>query len=135
MLVCTRLKAKFDTYASFYISVNEEDFPFINNTGVWQNGCLIVPFYGKLTTNQVFPSSAPLNSVTAVASSVVAMSPNTKLSLLFKIIYLNFFKIGLILVSMVFENLIPQQPIWLLISILSCLRLALKDRLILYILI
>jgi hypothetical protein len=43
-LVCTRLKTKFNAYASFHISVNEENFPLINNTGVWPNGCLIAPF-------------------------------------------------------------------------------------------
>jgi hypothetical protein len=44
-LTCTRLKTKFSTYASFHISVNEEDFPSINNTVVWPNGCLIAPFF------------------------------------------------------------------------------------------
>jgi hypothetical protein len=34
-LVCTRLKAKYNTHASFHISVHEDDFPLINNTGVW----------------------------------------------------------------------------------------------------
>jgi hypothetical protein len=80
MLVCTRLKTKFDIYASFHISVKEEDFPPIINTGVWPDGCLIAPFYGKLTTDQVYSSSAPLNSVTAVAPSVAALSPNSKLT-------------------------------------------------------
>jgi hypothetical protein len=40
LLTCTRLKAKFKSYASFHISVNEDDFPLINNTGV--------PFVGRL---------------------------------------------------------------------------------------
>jgi hypothetical protein len=43
------------------------------------------------------------------------------LNLLFTIIYLIFLSTGLILLSMAFENLIPQQPIWLLISVLLCL--------------
>jgi hypothetical protein len=55
-LVCIRLKNKFDTYASFHISLNEEDFPLINNTGVWPNGCFIALFYGKITTDQVYSS-------------------------------------------------------------------------------
>jgi hypothetical protein len=33
-LTFTRLKTKFNTYASFHVSVNEEDFTSINNTGV-----------------------------------------------------------------------------------------------------
>jgi hypothetical protein len=43
-LTCTRLKTKFSAYASCHNYVNEEDFPSINNTGVWPNGCLISPF-------------------------------------------------------------------------------------------
>jgi hypothetical protein len=78
--VCNRIKTKCNAYASFHISVNEEDFPLINNTGVWPNGCLIAPFYGKLTSDQVYSSSAPLISEPAVAPSDVAMSPATKLT-------------------------------------------------------
>jgi hypothetical protein len=70
-LVCTRLKTKFNSCSSFYISVNEEDFPLINNTGVWLSGCLIAPFYGKLTTNQIYVSGSPPASESA-ESSVVA---------------------------------------------------------------
>jgi predicted HicB family RNase H-like nuclease len=33
-LVCTTLKAKFNTYASFHVSVFEDEFPLINNTGI-----------------------------------------------------------------------------------------------------
>ncbi|KDR11797.1 hypothetical protein L798_14176 [Zootermopsis nevadensis] len=43
-LVCNRLKTKFNSYASFHISFDEEDFPLINNTGVLPNGCLVAPF-------------------------------------------------------------------------------------------
>jgi hypothetical protein len=79
-LVCTRLKTKFNAYASFHISVNEDDFPLINNTGVWPNGCLIAPFYGKLTSDQVYSSSAPLMSVPAVVPADGTKSPSTMLS-------------------------------------------------------
>jgi hypothetical protein len=79
-LVCTRLKTKFDAYASFHISVNEEDFPLINNTAVWPSGCLIAPFYGKLTSDQVYSSSAPLTSVPAVVPSDGTKSPTTMLT-------------------------------------------------------
>jgi hypothetical protein len=60
-LVCTRLKTTFNTYASFHVSVFEEDFPLTNNTGVWPTGFLIAPFYGKLTPDQVFSSSTHVN--------------------------------------------------------------------------
>jgi hypothetical protein len=79
-LVCTRLKTKFNAYASFHISVIEEDFPLINNTGVRPSGCLIAPFYGKLTTDQVYSSSAPLTSVPAVVPSDGTKSPTTMLT-------------------------------------------------------
>jgi hypothetical protein len=29
------LKSKFDSCASFHVSVSEDDFPLINETGVW----------------------------------------------------------------------------------------------------
>jgi hypothetical protein len=58
-LSCTRLKTKFNSYASFHISVNEDDFPLINNTGVWPNDCLIAPFYGRLNDDQIYRPDAP----------------------------------------------------------------------------
>lgn len=39
-----RLKTKFNGYASFNISVNEDEFTLINNTVVEPNGCLIAHF-------------------------------------------------------------------------------------------
>jgi hypothetical protein len=42
--VCLRLKAKFNTYTSFHISVAEDDFPLIYSMGVWPDACLIAPF-------------------------------------------------------------------------------------------
>jgi hypothetical protein len=72
-LVCTRLKTKFNTYASFHVSVIEDDFPLLNNTAFWPTGCLIAPFYGKLTPDQVYSSSTPVSGERAppVASDSV----------------------------------------------------------------
>ena len=53
-LACTRLKTKYNSYASFHVSVAEDDFHLINNTGVWPNGCLIAPFYGRLSPEQIY---------------------------------------------------------------------------------
>jgi hypothetical protein len=58
-LVCTRLRTKYNSYASFHISVTENEFPLINSTGVWPSGCLIAPYYGKLTPDQVFTPCTP----------------------------------------------------------------------------
>jgi hypothetical protein len=38
-LTCTRLKTKFHSYALFHISVAEDDFHIISNTGVSPSGC------------------------------------------------------------------------------------------------
>ncbi|PNF20526.1 hypothetical protein B7P43_G05329, partial [Cryptotermes secundus] len=58
-LVCTRLRTKFNTYASFHITVTEEEFSLINDVGVWPSGCLIAPYYGKLAPDQVFTPAHP----------------------------------------------------------------------------
>jgi hypothetical protein len=69
------LKTKFSTYASFHVLVNEDDFPLINNTGVWPNGCLITPFFGKLTPEQIYSPSTPVKTAQVGALSAAAMSP------------------------------------------------------------
>jgi hypothetical protein len=66
-LTCIRLKTIFNTYASFHVSAIEKDFPFINNTGVWTNGCLIAPFYGRLNANQIYSPDAPAPNLQNVA--------------------------------------------------------------------
>jgi hypothetical protein len=53
-LACTRLETKHNSYASFHVSDAEVDFRVINNTGIWPNGCLIVPHYGRLTPDQIY---------------------------------------------------------------------------------
>jgi hypothetical protein len=58
-LVCTRLKIKYNTYASFHISIAKDDFPLINDSGVWPDGCLIAPYCGKLMHDQVFTPLHP----------------------------------------------------------------------------
>jgi hypothetical protein len=64
-LVCTRLKTKFNTYASFHVLVNEDDFPLVNNIVVWPNGCLIAPFFGRLSPDQIYSSDALTVSVSS----------------------------------------------------------------------
>jgi hypothetical protein len=71
-LVCTKLKTKLNTYSSFHILVMEDDFSQINNTDVCPSGCLIAPYYGKLTPDQIFNLStpearAPVASINTVA--------------------------------------------------------------------
>jgi hypothetical protein len=58
-LACARLKTKCNIYSSFHVSVLKDEFPLINNTGVWLTGCLIAPFYGRLTSDQVYSPSRP----------------------------------------------------------------------------
>jgi hypothetical protein len=53
-LKCTKLKTKYSSYSSFHISVSEDDFHLINNTDVWPTGCLITPYYGRLSPDQIY---------------------------------------------------------------------------------
>jgi hypothetical protein len=68
-LVCTRLETKFNTYACFNISVIEDEFPLISNTGVWPMGYLIAPFYGNLKHDQVYSSITRVTRDTVLPSS------------------------------------------------------------------
>jgi hypothetical protein len=58
-LACTRLKTRHNSNASFHVSVAEGDFHLINNTGVWPNDCLITPYYGRLSPDQIYTVDAP----------------------------------------------------------------------------
>jgi hypothetical protein len=83
-IVCTKLKTKFNTYASFHISVTEDDIPLIHNTGVWPDRCLIAPFYGRLSPDQILnsdshitprsPSPGATSSLAAPTSGPVALT-------------------------------------------------------------
>jgi hypothetical protein len=66
-LVCTKLETKFNSYSCFRICVMEDEFPLINNTGVWPSGCIIAPYYGKLTPDQVFTPCTPEAGAPAAA--------------------------------------------------------------------
>ncbi|KAM7292690.1 hypothetical protein ISCGN_025828 [Ixodes scapularis] len=45
---CTKLAARYDTYASFHVIVNEEDFEKLVCPDLWPEGCLFRPFLGRL---------------------------------------------------------------------------------------
>jgi hypothetical protein len=64
-LACTRLKTKFNSYASFHVSVTEDEFSLINDVSVWPSGVIIAPYYGKLEPNQVYTPVAPEAGVSA----------------------------------------------------------------------
>jgi hypothetical protein len=53
-LTCTKLKTKFNSYSSFHVSVTEDDFPLVNESGAWPTSWLIAPFYGQLSPEQVY---------------------------------------------------------------------------------
>jgi hypothetical protein len=74
-LICTRLKTKFNSYTSFHVLVNEGDFHLINNTGVWPNGCLIAPCFGKLTPDQIYSPSTPIKTTDVGDLLAADMSP------------------------------------------------------------
>jgi hypothetical protein len=41
------------------VSVTEDDFHLINNIRVWLNGCLIAPYYVRLSPDQIYTDEAP----------------------------------------------------------------------------
>jgi hypothetical protein len=43
ILVCTKLRTKFNSYSSFHRSVTEDEFSLTNNAAVWSSDCLIAP--------------------------------------------------------------------------------------------
>jgi hypothetical protein len=61
-LTCARLATKHNSYDSFRVSVAEDDFHLINNTGVWPNDCLIAPYYRQLNPDQIYSSETPATS-------------------------------------------------------------------------
>lgn len=70
---CTKLAARYDTYASFHVLVNEEDFEKLVCPDLWPEGCPFRPFLGRLrvdnersalnpTPKQGEDAAAPLGS-------------------------------------------------------------------------
>ncbi|KAG0427900.1 hypothetical protein HPB47_025075 [Ixodes persulcatus] len=51
---CSRLKTRFDTYASFYVSVEAEAFGSLTNPATWPRSCLFKPFRGRLRDDLLF---------------------------------------------------------------------------------
>lgn len=47
-VVCTRLKTKYPSYASFHVAVSDECFALVNKSSVWPSGCLFRQFDGIL---------------------------------------------------------------------------------------
>ncbi|KAG0434473.1 hypothetical protein HPB47_019085 [Ixodes persulcatus] len=45
---CTKLASRYDTYSSFHVSVNDEDFEKLVCPDLWPEGCLFRPFLGRL---------------------------------------------------------------------------------------
>jgi hypothetical protein len=52
-LIRITIKTEFNNEASFHTPVNEDGSTPINNTGVWSTGHPVLPYYGKLTPDQV----------------------------------------------------------------------------------
>lgn len=47
-VTCTKLVTKHDSYASFHVAVENDDFDDINVPDIWPTGCLFRPFFGIL---------------------------------------------------------------------------------------
>jgi hypothetical protein len=75
LLSCTRLKTKFNSYASFHISVVQDDFHLTNNTGVYPNGCLIAPYYGRLNPDQIYSAISASSRPSSPGAGVSTLEP------------------------------------------------------------
>mgnify|MGYP003623439250 FL=1 len=53
----TKLKTKYDTYASFHVEFLEEQFDEVFRAESWPEGSFVSQFYGKLRTEQIYVSS------------------------------------------------------------------------------
>lgn len=58
-IVCTRLKTKYEGYASFHINVLREFEEELLNPLAWPEGILVAPFYGPLRKEQCYSDNAP----------------------------------------------------------------------------
>jgi hypothetical protein len=59
----------------FMFSLTKMTSLLINKTGVWPNGCLIAPFFGKLTPEQIYSPSAPVKTTEVGALPAADMLP------------------------------------------------------------
>lgn len=48
LIKCTPIKTKFNTYASFHVSVDVDDFDKLNREDAWPAGIIVKPFHGRL---------------------------------------------------------------------------------------
>jgi hypothetical protein len=70
-----QVKTKFRMYASFHILINKQDFPSVNNMGVWPSGCFTAPFYGQFNHNQIYSPE-----VSNILAAVVPAPPRDKMN-------------------------------------------------------
>lgn len=50
----TRLKTKHDSYASFHVEIDEQNFGSVFSAECWPEGCFVSEFYGVLRNEQLF---------------------------------------------------------------------------------
>lgn len=61
-LSCRRLKTKYSSYSSFYVTVDEENMQRLNDPSMWPRGCIFKPFRGILHDNMLHPSESVIDS-------------------------------------------------------------------------
>lgn len=59
---CTKLATKHDSYASFHVLVENDDFDEINTPDIWPAGCLFRPFFGILKELSDTDTSVDVNA-------------------------------------------------------------------------
>lgn len=80
-VVCSKLKTKHESYASFHVVVPEAEKELVCGDGVWPEGALVKQFFGKLLTTHVldaFDSAHPDEVFSSSATKVNAGSTTDK---------------------------------------------------------
>lgn len=62
-LVCKRLKTKYESYASFYVAVDDETYQKLQDPGLWPTNCLFKPFQGILFDRLLHASELEIEQV------------------------------------------------------------------------
>ncbi|PSN36363.1 hypothetical protein C0J52_22872, partial [Blattella germanica] len=54
----SKLRTKHDTYSSFHVEVEENNFEKLFNAACWPEGCFVSPFYGRLKAEQIIDNGS-----------------------------------------------------------------------------
>lgn len=112
---------EFNLYASFNVSVTEDEFPINNRIGVWPNGCPVnplrcSPYFSPSISWYNIPTLWDRTPVIHLFKKVSSTMVNNYR--LISLIYLQLFILFLNMLhhwisNMISENIVPLWPVWL----------------------